>query len=369
VPVTEIRLENISKNFRGINVLDNVTFQVRSGEVAILLGPSGAGKTTLLRIIAGTESPDSGRVYFDDEDMTDKPPKERDVGMVFQTFALYPHMKVYDNIASPLRAKRVPESEIRRRVREIAELLGIAHTLDKRPQECSGGEAQRIVIARALVKDPKVCLFDEPLTNLDYKVREILRVELKRILKELKMTVIYSTPNPEEAAALGRTLIHIRNGKVIQIGPVKDCFRNPKDLEAAKCYSPYGVNVLQAKCVRDGARKLLTIDERLSIDVSGNDQLVEGEKYLLGIYPHDIFASAAGIANPLKLPVNVEFLENTGSELIVNLRIGDKVIRMLSTEVERIREIERLQEIYIPLERVFVFRESDEVRVCNLGGR
>jgi len=365
--LTEVVVENITKQFRGLSILENVNFKVRSGEVAVILGPSGAGKTTLLRIIAGTESPDQGRIYFDGEDVTNKPPKERDIGMVFQTFALYPHMTVYDNIASPLRAKKTSEVEIRKRVHEIAELLGIQHILNKRPQECSGGEAQRVVIARALVKNPKICLFDEPLTNLDYKVREVLRIEIKRLFKQLKITAIYSTPNPEEAAALGETLIHLRNGRVIQTGMVRECFKYPKDVEAAACYSPYGVNILEATCLKQERGKVLKVNDKLFIDVGNYSEIVEGEEYLIGIYPHDIFPTEAGLKNVLRIPITVDFLENTGSELIINMRVGDKVLRMLSTEVERIHEFEQLQYVYVPLENIIIFKKSDESRVCNLG--
>ena len=367
--MTELVVENITKRFRGETVLDNVSFKVKSGEVLVLLGPSGAGKTTLLRIIAGTESPDEGRIYLDGEDITDKPPKDRDVGMVFQTFALYPHMTVYENIASPLRVKKLPENEVKKRVHEIADLLGITYVLNKRPQECSGGEAQRVVIARALVKNPRICLFDEPLTNLDYKVREVLRIELKKIFKELEMTAIYSTPNPEEAAALGTSLIHFRRGRIIQSGPVKECFTNPKDAEAAACYSPYGVNILEAKCLEEEGRKILRVNNIFSIDVSGFDDIVKDEAYLVGIYPHDISPSDIVAGKCLKVPVTIELIENTGSELLIDARVGGNVLRMLSSEVEKLGEFERLKYIYIPLDKIMVFRKSDGLRIRNLEAR
>ena len=362
----ELFVKDITKTFRGAKILDGVTFRVKSGEVMVLLGPSGAGKTTLLRIIAGTESPDSGKIYIDGEDITEKPPKDREVGMVFQTFALYPHLTVFENIASPLRVKKVPEDEIRRRVNEVAGLLGITHVLHKRPQECSGGEAQRVVIARALVKNPRICLFDEPLTNLDYKVREVLRIELKRIFRELGMTVIYATPNPEEAAALGTSLVHIRNGKIIQTGSIKECFRYPRDVEAFANYSPYGVNVLEAKCVREDGKRVLRVNTLLSIDVSAVGEIIEGGEYLVGIYPHDILSEDLVGTTCLRIPVNVDLIENTGSELIIDAKVGDNIIRMVSHDVEKLAQLYRLQYVYIPLDRVIIFRKSDGLRICNL---
>ena len=355
----KITLEALCKHFGKVKAVDNLNLEIGDGEFVALLGPSGCGKTTTLLMLAGIYKPSSGQIRFGEQVVNHLLPKERNIGMVFQTFALYPHMTVYDNIASPLRAKKTSEAEIRKRVHEIAELLGISHTLNKRPQECSGGEAQRVVIARALVKNPKICLFDEPLTNLDYKVREVLRMEIKRLFKELKITAIYSTPNPEEAAALGETLI--------QIGTVRECFKHPKDVEAAACYSPYGVNILEATCLKQERGKVLKVNDKLSIDVGNHSEIVEGEEYLIGIYPHDIFPAEAGLKNALRIPITVDFLENTGSELIINMRVGDKVLRMLSTEVERIREFERLQYVYVPLENIIIFKKSDESRVCNLG--
>jgi ABC-type sugar transport system ATPase subunit len=220
--VTKIELEGVEKKFLGKKVLDDVSFTVESGDFVSILGAANAGKTTLLRIIAGTLKPDKGRIFFDGEDVTDTPPQKRNVGVIFQSFALYPNMTVYDNIASPLRVGGLSKNDVDKKVMEMASLLKIQELLEKSPYELSGGEAQRVALGRALVKDAAVYLLDEPLTNLDYKLRESMKVELKRILSLKKTTIIYATPSPEEALVLTDKLIFLENGKVIQTGRVKE---------------------------------------------------------------------------------------------------------------------------------------------------
>lgn len=364
--MTEIVLEKISKNIKGKPVLQDIDLRIRSEDIAILLGPAGAGKTTLLKIIAGTEKPDKGRIYFDGTDVTDLPPQKRNVGMVFQTFALYPNLTVFENIASPLRVKKFPDAEIRKQVEQVAELLKIKNILNKKPTECSGGEAQRTVIARALIKRPKIYLFDEPLTNLDYKVREVLRVELKRIFSEVKSTVIYSTSNPEEAAALGRTLIHIREGRVMQVGPIKECFRKPVDVEAAKFYSLIGVNVLNAKCLRVNSKKYLHVNEMVKLDVSHLEMITEGNEYLVGIYPHSFKLFEGKSPEMVVFPIEVDFIENMGSELVVVAKCGEHTLNILSTEVSRLHEISNLKEAYVPFDELMIFTKDGGKYIASL---
>lgn len=356
--MTEIILENITKTFRGKKVLDDVNLKIESNDVVVFLGPAGSGKTTLFRIIAGTETPDKGKIYFDGQDVTKLPPQKRDVGMVFQTFALYPNLTVYENIASPLRVKKLPEEEIKKQVNEVAELLNIKHILNKRTHECSGGEAQRIVIARALIKKPKIYMFDEPLTNLDYKIRETLRMELKKIFSEVKATVLYSTANPEEAAALGRTLVHIRYGKIIQVGEVRKCYRNPADIVAATYYSPIGINALNAKCIRRNSFKYLQVNDLLRFDVTKYEAIKEGEEYVVGIYPFDLRFSGVETKDLLKIPIEIEFIENMGSEIVITARCRDNLIHILTWEVEKLSELKNLKYVFASLNDVILFSKE-----------
>lgn len=364
--MTKIILENVSKIISGKRVLHDINLEIESGDVAVLLGPAGAGKTTLLKVIAGTEKCTVGKIYFDNRNVTDLPPQKRNVGMVFQTFALYPHMTIYENIASPLRVKKLPEDEIRKLVEETAELLKIKHVLSKKPSECSGGEQQRAVIARALVKKPQIYLFDEPLTNLDYKVREVLRIELKRIFDETKATILYATSNPEEATALGRTMIHIRDGRVVQTGPIKRCISEPVDIKAFAYYSLVGVNVLQAKCVLRDSKKMLYVNNVFTLDVSEVPAIDVGEDYLIGIYPHSIKLSddsekwleKGANSKMAKIPIQIDIVENRGSELLVMARCGESVIRILTFELQKLFKLRSIKNALVPQNEIILFSKE-----------
>ncbi len=226
-----LKLEGIVKRY-GPFKLEIAELTFPESKYAILLGSSGSGKTTTLRIIAGLERPDAGKVILDGKDITNQPPWERDIGMVFQNYALYPHLTAYENIAVPLKVKKVPESEARRKILEIAEILAIKELLHKFPGQLSGGQQQRVAIARALVKEPKVLLLDEPLSNLDAKLRLELRGFLKGLQRKLGMTVIHVTHDQEEAMSIGDFLVLLNDGKIIQVGTPQEIYRRPRNLFA-----------------------------------------------------------------------------------------------------------------------------------------
>ena len=209
-------------------VIDELLFE--DNKYYVMLGPSGSGKTTTLRIIAGLETPDSGSIYLDGKDITWLPPWRRNIGIVFQNYALYPHLTAYENIAVPLKVKKLPDKEIRRKVLEVAEILEIDKVLDHRPSELSGGQQQRVALARALVKEPKVLLLDEPLSNLDARVRIDIRGFLKDLQRRLKMTAIHVTHDQEEAMALADEIILIHDGKIIEKAPPKQLYDRPRTL-------------------------------------------------------------------------------------------------------------------------------------------
>jgi len=222
-------LKDVVKTFKGFTLRVDY-LEIPDGHYVVVLGPSGSGKTTLLRIIAGLERPDGGSVVLDGRDITNLPVWERDVGIVFQSYALYPHLTVFDNIAMPLKNKRLPKPEIKRRVEEIAAVLNIADQLNKYPHQLSGGQQQRVAIARALVKEPKVLLLDEPLSNLDARLRLEVRGFLKELQRRLRATVLHVTHDQEEAMALGDLLVVINNGRIEQVGPPDELYARPKSL-------------------------------------------------------------------------------------------------------------------------------------------
>jgi len=239
--MAEVTLANMSKSFGARQAVADLSLHVPDGEILVLLGPTGAGKTTTLRLIAGLETPDAGRVLLDGRDVTAEPPAARDVALVFQQYSLYPHLSVYDNLAFPLRspARRMPEDQIRARVGEIASLLHIEDKLGRRVTALSGGQMQRVSIGRALVRRPKVYLMDEPLSSLDAKLRAELRVELRRLQRELKTTIVYVTHDQIEAMTLATHIGVLDRGRLVQLGTPREVYEDPvNSLVAARLGSP-----------------------------------------------------------------------------------------------------------------------------------
>jgi ABC-type sugar transport system ATPase subunit len=318
--LVKIIVENVTKKIGRKTVLDNISFEVESGTITSIVGPAGAGKTTLLKIIAGVEYPDSGRILINGEDVTDLPPKDRDVAMVFQTYALYPHMKVFDNIAFPLRVKKLPENEIKQRVREIAELLGITHILDRSIYEISGGEAQRTALARALVRRSRIVLLDEPLTNLDYKIREKMRGELKRIAKEIGgATWIYATPDAREALAIASHSIFLYDGKVVQYGTTESVYSSPKNLTVASYFSYPRLNTFECDLVnmidKYYVRELTGL---FRIDVTPIADEFKADRYIVGIRPIDLKLEKTS-KNVIGIPAEIKLIESMGSDTVLHL--------------------------------------------------
>src|SRR5215212_4286277 len=222
-----VRFERATKRFGAHVAADGISLDVESGECLVLLGPSGCGKTTLLRLLAGLETLDSGEIWIGDRRVDQLEPARRDVAMVFQNYALYPHLSVFDNIAFPLRTRRVPTADIDRRVREAAARVGLAELLTRRPAQLSGGQQQRVALARAIVRNPTVYLMDEPLSNLDAQLRLQTRTELKRLHQELGTTMVYVTHDQGEAMTLGTRIAIMRHGTIVQVGTPMELYRRP----------------------------------------------------------------------------------------------------------------------------------------------
>ncbi len=258
--MTRIVVDNVTKRFGRVTALRRVFLDVREGELFAILGPSGCGKTTLLRVIAGFEVPEEGRVMFDDEDVTFKRPDERGAVMVFQNWALWPHMTVYDNVAYGLKVRRLPKNEIDRRVKMVLELVGLKGLENRYPHQLSGGQQQRVALARALVVEPRVLLLDEPLTNLDARLRLRLRGEIRKIQRELGITTIYVTHDQEEALALADRVAVMWNGKVVEMGTPDEIYHRPKHLFTAFFIGK--TSVAEAKVIDvDGNYVLLRIGD------------------------------------------------------------------------------------------------------------
>ena len=296
-------LENVVKRFKGEVVLDGVSFAVESGETLVLFGPSGAGKTVLLRLIAGVIEPDAGRVLLHGRDMAGVEPEDRGVGMAFQNFALFPHMDAFANIASPLEARRQPRGAIREGVERVSKLLKIEHVLGHKPRALSNGQKQRTSLARALVAQPKILLLDDPLRNVDAKLRFEMRLELPRLLADQGATVIYVTQDYKEAMALGRRIAVMSGHGVQQVGSPEEIYLRPANVEIARLFGDPVINLLDVTPERGpgGAQARLS-DQPVPLP-SGHEASI-GKPCVLGLRPETLRFVERGA--PGAIPVEVE---------------------------------------------------------------
>jgi multiple sugar transport system ATP-binding protein len=313
-----LRVKNLKKSFGTNTVVDNISFEVKEGEFCILLGPSGCGKSTILRLIAGLELQDEGEIFIGEKEVSPLTPKERDVAMVFQSYALYPHMTVYENMAFPLTIKKTPKQETRQKVIEAARLLNIEGLLDRKPAELSGGERQRVAIGRAIVRSPKIFLFDEPLSNLDAKLRSSMRVELAKLHQKLGTTMLYVTHDQTEAMTLGEKIILLEGGKIQQTGTPKEVYEKPLNLFAATFIGSPQINLIEGKLIAEGGKTLFQ-SERFSIELEPEEELKKysGSRITIGIRPESLRPGNGPIQGYL------EVIEHLGSETIIYLKSGD----------------------------------------------
>jgi ABC-type sugar transport system ATPase subunit len=317
-----VRFENVGKRFGSHLALRGVDLDVEPGECVVLLGPSGCGKTTLLRLLAGLESADEGSLYIGDRRVNDVPPAERDVAMVFQNYALYPHFTVFDNVAFPLRARRVPEAEVAPRVREAARRLELEALLDRKPAQLSGGQQQRVALARAIVRNPGVYLMDEPLSNLDAQLRVQTRAELKRLQQDLGTTTLYVTHDQGEAMTMGARVAVLREGTVEQLGSPLELYRRPANRFVATFLGSPAMNLwsgtLDGGTVRAaGAGMAVPAARRAGVAAMGS--------FEVGVRPEDVSVSATD--GPGRAPARVLVVEPMGNETIVVLdAAGTRVV-------------------------------------------
>lgn len=332
--MAELRVENLSKIYGGAAVVNDVSFTVAQGEFCILLGPSGCGKSTILRIIAGLERQDGGTIRIGGAEVSGREPRDRDVAMVFQSYALYPHLSVYENIAFPLRLRKLPRREIERKVREAAAMLDISGLLDRRPRQISGGERQRVAIGRAIVRSPQLFLFDEPLSNLDAKLRAAMRVELAGLHRRLQATTLYVTHDQVEAMTLGQKIVLLDRGTVQQTGTPHDLYERPANIFAAAFIGAPTINLFPCS-IHSAAGAVTVRCEAFGADLSvdredeSGDALssCEGKSVTVGVRPEAVRLGTGRIAGI------VEHAENMGSEAIVYLDAGgQKVVARTSPD-------------------------------------
>jgi len=331
--MVDVRLKDLTKIFGGsrgekVVAVDHINLHVKDGEFLTLLGPSGCGKTTTLRMIAGLEVPTFGEIYIGGELVNNVHPKDRDVAMVFQSYALYPHMTVYDNLAFPLKIRKLPKDEIDRNVKEVAELLQIKHLLNRKPKELSGGEQQRTALGRAIIRRPKVFLLDEPLSNLDAKLRVLMRAELKRLQKELKITTIYVTHDQVEAMTMSDRIAVMNLGRIMQVGTPHNIFNNPANVFVAGFIGSPPTNFIECDFIESNGSFILdsgffkyTLPRELGILIKDANV----SKVILGIRPQHIIVKREKIVNGIKASIYV--VEPLGTETILTLKLDDFMIK------------------------------------------
>jgi multiple sugar transport system ATP-binding protein len=327
--LAKVIIKDLTKRFGKVEAIRDVNLEADDKEFLVLLGPSGCGKTTLLRCIAGLETPDEGQIFIDDVLVNDLPPKKRDVAMVFQSYALYPQMSAYNNIAFPLKVSQVPKDEIEQRVKETAEMLRIGDLLDRKPRQLSGGQAQRVALGRAVIRKPKVFLMDEPLSNLDAKLRVYMRAELKELQKELEITTIYVTHDQVEAMTMADRVALLNQGILQQAAAPQDLYAHPTNMFVAGFVGNPPMNLADCKLLKQNDGVFLTVGKsKIKLAERWKGVLAErqsGEELVLGIRPEDIELTTEESEDALS--GEILDLEPLGSEIIIDIKVDDSIFR------------------------------------------
>lgn len=328
--MARIVFDKVTKKFGKKVIVDNLSMEVAHGGFVCLLGPGSSGKTTILRMIAGLERVTEGDIYIDDQRVNDLEPAERDVAMVFQTFALYPHKTVHENLAFPLKKRGMTNEEINQRVREIAATLRITTLLNKRPALLSGGEKQRVSLGRAMVREPKVFLFDEPLTNLDAKLRLHMRAELKKLQKQIGQTAIFTTADGVEALTMADKIAVLNEGKLLQYDKTLDIYDHPGNLFVARFLGSPPINVFNCRLREDGEQAFLDFEGH-SLGISDRTHLIKeeakGSDLLLGIRPTDIQVWKEEPAGD-RIRSQIYVKEPMGTETVLAFKIGETYLNV-----------------------------------------
>jgi ABC-type sugar transport system ATPase subunit len=325
--MAEVRLDSVKKTYGNAEILQDINLSIRHGEFVVFVGPSGSGKSTLLRMIGGLERITSGKLFIDNEVVNHLDAADRNLGMVFQSYALYPHMTVKDNLAFPMQMAKASKEHIRARVQEVANMLQISHLLDRRPKQLSGGQRQRVAIGRAIVREPKVFLFDEPLSNLDTELRVQMRVQIAKLHRSLGNTMIYVTHDQVEAMTMADKIVVLRNGHIEQVGSPQELYHQPQSQFVAGFIGSPRMNFLKARCIQksaEGIQVRLEQGHSSVVPVESSDA-TQDPALVLGIRPDD-FKSPAGHSTDLELDLAVDYVEHLGNATYLYGSVGDEQV-------------------------------------------
>jgi multiple sugar transport system ATP-binding protein len=333
--MAQVSLRNVVKDFDDTRAVRGISLDIADKEFMVLVGPSGCGKSTTLRMIAGLEEISQGEIRVDGEIVNDVPPKDRDMAMVFQNYALYPHMSVFENMSFGLRLKRYPKEEIKRRVNEAAHILDLTALLDRKPRQLSGGQRQRVAMGRAIVRNPKVFLFDEPLSNLDAKLRVQMRIEIKRVHQKVKTTTIYVTHDQIEAMTLADRVVVMNGGAIEQVGTPHDLYHRPRTQFVAGFIGSPAMNFIPCRLEGNGAGLMVRLSDRLALPIPasridryrGQVDKGAGKPLTLGLRPEHITEPRGGVIDQrCEFSVALDVIEPMGMETMVYFSVAGTVV-------------------------------------------
>jgi len=363
--MAKVVLKNVEKSFDNHPIVRDFNLEINDEEFCVLVGPSGCGKTTTLRMIAGLEEITSGQIFIDDVLINEVPPKDRDIAFVFQNYALYPHMSVYENMAFGLRLRSYPKDEIDRRVKEAAGILNIEHLLDRFPRQLSGGQRQRVAVGRAIVRKPKVFLFDEPLSNLDAKLRVVMRSELKKLHARLKATMIYVTHDQVEAMTMGDKICVMKDGIIQQVSSPLELYEKPINKFVAGFIGSPPMNFWEM-LITEKSGNLFAVSggAELKIPARISPLLLpyNGQKVIFGVRPEDIYDKLFYRLGPIDgnvLTATVDIIEPLGSEIYLHLRVAKDVL-VAKVDAHNTARENQLIEVVINMDKVHFFDPKTE---------
>ncbi len=323
----QVKLIDVTMKFNDVVAVYNLNITIESGKLVSLLGPSGCGKSTTLFLLAGLYKPNNGSIIFGDKKVNEIEPENREIGMVFQNYALYPHMSVLKNIMFPLNMQKVPKKEAEKRAKEMADLVRIGHLLARKPGQLSGGQQQRVAIARALVKQPKLLLLDEPLSNLDARLRLEMREEIRRIQQEVGITTIFVTHDQEEAMSISDQVLLLNDGQIQQYNHPQYLYNHPINIFVAKFMGNPPINILETMVDKEAKKLILTSNEQqMMIPNKLNIQTIQDEKIYLGIRPEELFITSLDEG---ALQGKITYVETIGRDTLIRAAIGDEPLRVI----------------------------------------
>ena len=352
--MASLKLTDLRKSFGPVPVLHGIDLELASGEMLVIVGASGCGKSTLLRLVAGLEEPTAGAIELDGQDVASRDPAERDIAMVFQNYALYPHMSVFDNMAYALKIRGLSKPDIAARVQETADMLGLGPLLQRKPRQLSGGQRQRVAMGRAIVRHPKLFLFDEPLSNLDATLRVTMRAEIKRLQRRMGVTSLYVTHDQVEAMTLGDRLLVLHQGRAVQLATPMEVFERPANIYVAGFIGAPAMNFLPGSLADHGTAVQLDLGPRIPFP-DGPRTAPDGTKLTIGIRPEHVIADPAG------LELQVDLLEPLGSETVVIGRLPNG--ELLSVKLPKAEAPTDHMHVNFPADQLHVFNAESGLRM------